>query len=755
MGCTDSNDHVVLPAMTRATHTLLVTRPIRGVMLAFVLAVVALVAPTGAADVVGATVDDELVVGSDVLTGSASSYQPVNPVRILDTRTDTGIKRVFNNSSFSIDPVTDTGVAEAAGVDPDDITAVIVNTTMVRAAGIGFGTVWPTGGKRLSTSTNNTEFNGHTIPNLVIAPLGLDNKISVYASTDADVIIDVLGVFVSTPGATAAGRFKFLGPTRAHDSRQGDAEIAPNGTVTIDLKAAGVPADATGVVLNVTAVRSKGRGFYRVWSAGSPPPSHSSVNVLGVDYTASNQVITGVNNGRIQVFSDAGGGLAVDITGYFTGPSAASSTDGLFVPFTPGRLLDTRKTSGPTSGTAGQQVPANDKFALQIAGRLDVPATGVKAVALNVTAVRAADRGFIKVYPGASAEPETSALNFNVAGQIVANHAITAINLASGDITLKPSQRTHILVDANGYFLAPGGPLPTGGAAVTKILAPGSFTPAALPGASPTTGPYDFLFDRGAFFSSGIRPNPTIKAAWDNCFTIRYGLNIDLAENDQQIAVLIAAIEEMEAGTGIDFRFGGVTSAGMNIDDPLILPELTNAPFMYLPPDDNGSGPVDLVIGFSNDVDTPDLRGGVIGVGGSLRNSEDSAGRAEQVRGFAVIDLPDLYEGGAASARTLANIKATTTHELGHMMGLGHVDTKANGRGLNPGFSDAVIEDQLMFPALNPDNEPNFDDGDLQGLFELYGKRPCPGSGSLGGADEREAGIDWNDVTIIKSEDDF
>ncbi len=740
--------------MTRSSDTPLVKRPIIGMVLAFVLALAALIVPTGATDVVGATADDELTIGSGELTGAASAYVPVNPVRILDTRSDPGIKRMYGGSSFSIDPVTDTGVADAAGVDPADITAVVVNTTMVRALGIGFGTVWPTGSERLATSTNNTEFQGHTIPNLVIAPLGLDNKISMYASVEADVVLDVLGVFVASD-ATTSGRFESLGPVRAYDSRTGDAEIAPGGTQVIDLKSAGVPADATGVVLNVTAVRSQGRGFYRVWSADAPEPEHSSMNVLDTNYNAGNQVITGVSDGRIQVFSDIGGGLTVDVTGYFTGESAESSTEGLFVPFTPGRLLNTRETSGSTAGTSGQKIPANDRFALKVAGRLDVPETGAKAVALNITAVRADARGFVKAYPGGASEPATSSLNFTNPGQVVPNHAITSLNPTSGEITIQPSEQTHILVDASGYFLDADAPLPPDDAAVTKTVAPGSLAPDALPAASPTSGPYDFLFDRGAFFATGSRPDPTIKAAWENCFPLRYALNVDLAENDQQIQVLIDSVEEMETATGIDFQFAGVTSAGMNIADPLILPEATDAPFQYLPPDDNGTSSVDLVIGFSDEVGTPELRGGVIGIGGSLRTNVNATGRAEQVRGFAVIDLEDLYVNGATSATTLSNIKATTTHELGHLMGLGHVDTSADGQGLNPGFSDSVIQDQLMFPALNPFNEPDFDDGDLQGLFELYGSRPCSGSGQLGGDGDREAGIDWSEVTIVKSDDDF
>ena len=152
------------------------------------------------------------------VVGAASAFRAITPIRILDTRSDAGIRRLWIESAFSIDPVTNTGVAAAAGVDPDDITAVVVNVTMVNAGGRAFGTVWPTGSERLLTSINNVEFEGHTRPNLVIAPLGLDRKISVFGSNTADVVLDVLGVFVAS-GPTTAGRFEPLGPTRAFDTR--------------------------------------------------------------------------------------------------------------------------------------------------------------------------------------------------------------------------------------------------------------------------------------------------------------------------------------------------------------------------------------------------------------------------------------------------------------------------------------------------------------------------------------------------------
>jgi hypothetical protein len=720
------------------------------------LAVSVLVVPGLTGSSVEARGAANLVAKADTLVGSASAYRPINPIRILDTRSDPGIKRLWIGSAFSIDPITTTGVAEAAGVNAADITAVIVNTTLVKTGSRGFGTVWPTGSKRQVTSTNNAGFEGHTIPNLVIAPLGLDQKISVYSSMTSDIILDVLGVFVASP-ATEAGRFEALGPVRAFDSRDpGTSDFDAGSTQTIDLTPFGVPADATGVVLNVTAIRSKARGFFRVWSAGDSEPAHSSVNVLSENYTAGNQVISGVDAGGIKVFSASGGGLTIDVTGYFTGNSAESTTEGLYVPFSPGRLFDSRATSGPTALNGGKEIGADEAIELQVSGRLGIPNAGAKAVAFNLTGIRATGRGFLKAYPTGAAEPETSSLNYAAADQVVPNHAITSISPSTGQVTLKPSRMTHLAVDASGYFLAEGAVPPAPSSVATATVDPGTFVPAALPASAPVSGPYDFLYDRRSFTQSGVRPVPTIKAAWNSCRALRYALNVDLAQNDAQIAMLIDAIEEMELYTGIDFQFDGVTSAGMNIDDQILLPESFSPelPHKYLPPARNG-GDVDLVVGFSNDSDTPEMGGGVIGVGGSIFAGVKTDGSAEPTRGFAVIDLADLIVGEPDSPISLRQIKTTTTHELGHLMGLGHVDTTLNfsqgrgGPGLAPGFSDAIIEDQLMFPSLNPLNTPVFKAGDQRGLHELYANRPCAAKDSLGGSGPLDTDIDWSDAEIV------
>ena len=114
---------------------------------------------------------------------------------------------------------------------------------------------------------------------------------------------------------------------------------------------------------------------------------------------------------------------------------------------TPCRLLDTRiMGQGPalTTGNRELVVPPN----------CGIPVDAL-AVALNVTAVSATVGGHVTVYPGGTADPGTSTINFS-AGQTRANNLM--VGLApdfSGKLILRavvPGGEVHFLVDVVGYF---------------------------------------------------------------------------------------------------------------------------------------------------------------------------------------------------------------------------------------------------------------------------------------------------------------
>ncbi len=85
-------------------------------------------------------------------------------------------------------------VAGQGGVPAAGASAVILNVTAVDPAGIGFVTVWPAGQARPLASNLNF-LTGGTVPNLVVAKLGADGKVSIYNGSESTVhlIADVAG----------------------------------------------------------------------------------------------------------------------------------------------------------------------------------------------------------------------------------------------------------------------------------------------------------------------------------------------------------------------------------------------------------------------------------------------------------------------------------------------------------------------------------------------------------------------------------
>ena len=91
---------------------------------------------------------------------------------------------------------------------------------------------------------------------------------------------------------------------------------------------------------------------------------------------------------------------------------------------------------------------------MSVAGSNGIPASGVAAVAINVTATGSTGAGHVTVFAGGATRPTVSNLNF-VAGQTVANQVFATVG-AGGRINLYTSAKVQLIVDITGYF-------PTGG----------------------------------------------------------------------------------------------------------------------------------------------------------------------------------------------------------------------------------------------------------------------------------------------------
>ncbi len=248
-----------------------------------------------------------------------------------------------------------------------------------------------------------------------------------------------------------------LTPARLLDTRDGEggnlSPLPPQGTTQLTVTGVGgVPATGvTAVVMNVTATQSTGDGFITAYPSGEARPLVSNVNfVAGQDVPNLVTVKVGAN-GRVDLFNSFGyTDVIADVVGYYT-PNAPAS-GGKFTALTPTRLLDTRAGQGAPAVPIGQ----NQSINLTVTGVGGVPATGVSAVALNVTVDQPTGVGFLTVWPTGEAMPNASTHNF-VPGLTIANLVLAKVG-ANGQVSIYNSAgSTHVVADVIGYFSASGG----------------------------------------------------------------------------------------------------------------------------------------------------------------------------------------------------------------------------------------------------------------------------------------------------------
>ncbi|MGH9301725.1 MAG: hypothetical protein ACRD0E_07565, partial [Acidimicrobiales bacterium] len=259
-------------------------------------------------------------------------------------------------------------------------------------------------------------------------------------------------------GLSQTGKFHPLPPTRVVDTRpgsgQGDAgmTMGPGSVLNVALAGlAGIPATGVGaVVLNVTAVDPSAAGYLTVYPAGSARPTASNLNFT------PGQVVPGLvevplgSGSAVSVFNRFGTtDVVIDVEGY-----VADGTDGsgLFNPVTPYRIVDTRSPSSP--GGSPSTLSPGGVLNVNVLGVGGVPSSGVEAVVLNLTAAGPSTPGFLTAYPGGSAQPTASNVNY-VPGQAVANRVIVPVG-ANGTVSVFSSARTDVVVDVTGWFSGPG-----------------------------------------------------------------------------------------------------------------------------------------------------------------------------------------------------------------------------------------------------------------------------------------------------------
>ncbi|MFE7183019.1 hypothetical protein [Streptomyces erythrochromogenes] len=292
-----------------------------------------------------------------------------------------------------------------------------------------------TGPKLLTSKHTFTELGKHQVK---VTLTDQDNKVTATNSVE----VQSLG-----------SKFTPHAPTRLLDTRSGvggsNRPVTPYGTARVKVGGnSGIPADATAVALNLTVVSPRSGGHITAYPSGTEQPTTSNVNFVA-GQTVPNMTIVPVGaDGYVELANRSYGDvdLVADVTGYFS----RSATAGGYTSLDPFRIADSRTGQGTWGQVAGQST-----FALQVAGNGAIPASGVTAVALNVTATAPRGAGHLTVFPTGQEAPNTSNVNFK-AGQTIANSVIVPVG-PDGRINVRNGawDPADVIVDVVGYY-SPG-----------------------------------------------------------------------------------------------------------------------------------------------------------------------------------------------------------------------------------------------------------------------------------------------------------
>jgi hypothetical protein len=207
----------------------------------------------------------------------------------------------------------------------------------------------------------------------------------------------------------------------------------------------GIPSDAAGVVLNLTALGPTGQGWLTLFPNGQSVPATSTLNFQANQFAIANNATVRVGtSGQVCVNAgQAGTNVLLDAVGYV--PSANAALMPLLT--SPARLVDTRSSGGA--------IVANTSRCFTVAGQGGIPSTAT-GVVLNITSVGYTGSGWLTAYPSGGATPATSTLNFDSREWAIANNTYLKLG-TNGQVCVAAGQSaSQVIVDAVGYMTTAG-----------------------------------------------------------------------------------------------------------------------------------------------------------------------------------------------------------------------------------------------------------------------------------------------------------
>lgn len=304
-----------------------------------------------------------------------------------------------------------------------------------------------------------TDVSSATTPvsTVVKSDLSLSNIITEFPNTATDAYAGLYQLRLKTAHGSTIGADYETADIQVNASTGAYSVVYPTITVqptTTSLTETPSGSQTVGRSVALTASISPSSAAGTVQFSVNGTPQGGAVAVSGGTATAS---FTPAAVGTAQVSAaftptDSSAFQASSTTAsYDVTPSA--SGPGSYHPVAPLRVLDTRKNGL-------QPVPVNGTVTFRVEGATDangntvVPATGVGAALVNITAVQGNAPGYVTAYPTGQSRPTASNLNYGK-GQTVANLVSVPVG-SDGTVTLfnGGTSTVEVIADLQGYYEA-------------------------------------------------------------------------------------------------------------------------------------------------------------------------------------------------------------------------------------------------------------------------------------------------------------
>jgi hypothetical protein len=259
------------------------------------------------------------VTGYFTADTSGATYHPLDPTRLVDSRTNQGIAGALSSHHAQ-------GFTVTGGVIPAGATAVTGNLTVTQQTSGGFLYVGPTPSDNPTSSTLNFPVRDDRANAVTVALDGAGKLYVTYAAPTlgptAHVIFDVTGYF--TADDTGAS-YVPVTPIRMLDTRNGTGGLGMFGSHQAQgFTARGgiVPGNATAVTGNLTVTQQTSLGFLFVGPTGMNDPTSSNLNFPTGDDRANAVAVAIGADGKLYVTYAAPtlgptAQVIFDLTGYF------------------------------------------------------------------------------------------------------------------------------------------------------------------------------------------------------------------------------------------------------------------------------------------------------------------------------------------------------------------------------------------------------------------------------------------------------